>query len=64
MEREICVMILTEEEAQNKHCPYLDKKCIGSDCMAWKWHYKEYFKDEGFKPYYTKTNKGFCSKGK
>ena len=42
-------MILTEEEAKNKWCPYQGTgeaarsansvvyRCIASDCMAWRW---------------------------
>lgn len=32
-------MRLTEEEAKTKHCcgPFAPKKCLGTDCMAWRW---------------------------
>lgn len=41
-------MIVTEEEAKEKWCPYatgckdinpqLTRKCIGSECMWWRWY--------------------------
>lgn len=31
---------MTEDEAKSKICPYLKTKCVGSECMAWKWKRK------------------------
>jgi hypothetical protein len=47
-------MIVTEEEAKKKACcgprndsiGQWDRRCIGSECMAWRW--------------ISKTEKGYC----
>lgn len=45
-------MLLTEEEARKKWCPFAgegrlmlgpsgDPRCIASECMAWRWKHKK-----------------------
>jgi hypothetical protein len=61
-------MIVTEEEAKTKRCQETfgpgtsewitfpaDRNCIGSACMAWRWH------NDGLSDYPPDT-KGFCGK--
>ena len=44
-------MILTEKEAKEKFCPnFLDVRCPGSECMAWRW--------AGYRPVPGKTAPG------
>jgi len=28
---------LTEDQARKKRCPILDRECLASDCMWWRW---------------------------
>lgn len=58
-------MICTSEEAKQKICCMMTKKCTGEDCMAWKIHYVsgEQQKFNGFPPpppKPVKTNMGYC----
>jgi hypothetical protein len=57
-------MIVTEQEASEKSCPYFDKKCEGSRCMAWEWHYQRHgcSNPKGLEPVPTRTNSGSCSR--
>ena len=49
-------MELTEKEAGKKICPDIGRRCIGSECMAWKWtEFKNEYENHVVQCHATKT---------
>ena len=60
-------MVVTEEEAKGKNCPFFDRMCGASNCMAWAWYFEEDHEKEesgllNLKIKYKKTEKGSCGR--
>jgi hypothetical protein len=54
---------MTEDEAKTKWCPqgeHRDWKCIGSACMAWRWHQPTYSGRYGETPTGEAPTEGHC----
>lgn len=67
-------MICTPEEARQKECPMMQKKCDAEKCMAWKLHLVEGTHPDGWRwdrfpapppsPPLVLTGKGYCGMAK
>ena len=63
-------MIYTAEEARQKECHVMQKKCVAENCMAWKPHFVRGTHPEGWRwngfpappppPPDIPTGKGYC----
>jgi len=62
------MMLITEREAKDRHCPMGRGNshivfCAGSDCMGWRWDMRSVSIIELGKVEHWTSNRGYCGLG-